>query len=94
MSEQQYQSLQKALMDQMNALSAQTNANIDSLRTEFTTEIASVRTEHSNRLDTIENQIETADSEKKIEELSLQIELLKQEKLRNNLRFTDQKNVI
>lgn len=91
MSSEQFDSLQKTLLDALASHSAETNTNIDSLKTAFTTEITKVRTElseHSRRLDAVESQLNNANNEKKIEELSLQIELLKQEKLRNNLRFT------
>lgn len=75
----------------MKSLSAETNNNIESLKTAINTDIANIRTElsdHSSRLDAVEIQLNNSNHNQQIDELSLQIELLKQEKLKNNLRFT------
>lgn len=68
-----------------------TNEKIDSLHTSLKTEIGNIRnelSEHTNRIEKVENEIKSIDKSDKIEELSLQIELLKQDRLRNNIRLT------
>lgn len=91
MSTEQFQSLQNTLLDAMKSISDKTNSNIESLKTAIENDICDIRaelSEHSGRLNAVESQIKESNNSKKIDELTLQIEILKQEKLRNNLRFT------
>lgn len=68
-----------------------TNDNIESIKSAIKSEIDSVRAEvsaNTQRLDKVESDLRTSHSSEKVAELSLQIELLKQDRLRNNLRIT------
>lgn len=78
----------------MELLSAKTNEKIESLHNTLSAEIAGVRSElqtHSNRLDSVENDLKASKQDsncEKINQLAFQIEQLKQDRLRNNLRIT------
>lgn len=91
MSSDQLTALQKTLLSALEESSTKTNEKIDQLHNALKTEIDSVKTEltaHGSRLDKVESDLVNANSSEKIAELSLQVELLKQDKLRNNIRIT------
>lgn len=74
----------EALKKLMESHFGETNKKIES----FHTDIKSELTEHNARIVKLENDFKNVDKSEKIEELTLQIELLKQDKLRNNIRVT------
>lgn len=91
MSSDQITQLQKTLLEAMEAASAKTNDNIEQIHNTLRTEMTSIRTElteHGSRLDKVECELSNTKSSEKFDELSLQIELLKQDRLRNNIRIT------
>lgn len=94
MSDAQLEKLQENLLAAIASTTAKidtTNTKIETLQTTLNNEIDSIRSElsdHTNRLDKVENEIKSTNITEKFEEMSLQIELLKQDRLRNNLRIT------
>lgn len=69
---------------------AETNKNIGSIQSTLQTEIADIHDKLSNqntRIDKIENELHTFMNNDQLDEIWLQIELIKQD-LRNNLRLT------
>lgn len=88
MSADQINLLQKSIESHFAA----TNDKIDAIQSTFSTQIASVRTElsdHKNRIENVESELKTTNNNSEIiNKLSLEIELLKQDRLRNNIRFT------
>lgn len=91
MSTDQLEDLKKVLLTSMNEHHAKTNENIEKLRETFKGDIDSIRSDlstHNERLCQVENDIKSIDCATKLQELTLEIEQLKQDKLRNNLRIT------
>lgn len=70
---------------------AETNKNNESIKSTFQNEIADIQsniTSHTNRIDAIVNDINALRSDNQLDEIRLQLELIKQDRLRNNLRLT------
>lgn len=75
----------------METLHEKTSAQIMSLQTTLNSDIANIKSDlmdHNTRLEKIENDVNMAPANDKIEQLSLEIEVLKQDRLRNNVRIT------
>lgn len=91
MSADQLTALQNTLLTALKESSTKIHEKIDQLQNTLKTEIDTVKAElttHSSRLDKVESDLENANSSTQIAELTLQVELLKQDKLRNNIRIT------
>lgn len=87
MSSEQLSKLQDTLL----AAITKTNQSIESLQNTFKTDIENVRAEvatNTQRLDKVESDLKSNSSNAKVDELLLQIERLKQDRLRNNVRIT------
>lgn len=70
---------------------AETNKNIESLQSKLLNDVASIHNsidQHENRIGKIESELQNNNSEAQLSEIKLQIELLEQDRLRNNLRLT------
>lgn len=68
-----------------------TNQNIQTVQTSIQNEIAGMRENidtHNTRIEKIENQMQNCVNQNHLDQIHHQIELLKQERLRNNLRLT------
>lgn len=71
---------------------AETNKNISSIQSSINTEIANLRSgldTHTDRIEKIENELQSINKSNEINELQLQIEFLNQDRLRNNVRLTE-----
>lgn len=91
MSTEQLQSLQNTLLETMKSLSTETNTKIETLQSTVNAEISNLRgelTAQTSRIDKIEHDLQNSANGTNIEGLMLEIERLKQDKLRNNLRLT------
>lgn len=70
---------------------AETNKNIENIQSTLQNEIADINTNitnHTNRIEKIETEIEAINNDKQLDEIRLQLELIKQDRLRNNIRLT------
>lgn len=75
----------------LEAKFAETNKNIASIQTTINIEIADIKTnvnDNKNRIDNIEVRLQSTCDSTQYDEIRLQLELLKQDRLRNNLRIT------
>lgn len=91
MATDQLDDLKKVLLESMKEHHAKTNENIEKLHDTFKADIDSIRSDlstHNDRLSKVENDIKSNNCAVQLEELTIQIEQLKQDKLRNNLRIT------
>lgn len=69
----------------------ETNGKIESMKTALQTDINTIRTslaQHNDRITSIEQKLSSIDDDTQIDEIRIQIELLKQDRLRNNIRLT------
>lgn len=69
----------------------ETNKNIESIQTQIQTDMMNFRESldnHKNRIENIESDLKANGVSNRIDDICLQIELLKQERLRNNIRLT------
>lgn len=79
----------KLFRDEIKSLFAATNEKIESFHTTIKTDIGNIRSElleHKNRID--KTDIKTNNNSEKIDELTLQIEHPKQDRIKNNIRLT------
>lgn len=70
---------------------AETNQNIASLQTALRDDVTTINTKldsHHSRIEKIEDELRTTVNNTTLEEIQLQLEQLKQDRLRNNLRLT------
>lgn len=70
---------------------AETSKNIESIKSTFQSDIDEIQTNitsHTNRIEIIENDIEAIKNDNQLDDIRLQLELIKQDRLRNNLRLT------
>lgn len=68
-----------------------TNGKIESIQTTLQNDIATIRTDlgiHNDRITSIEDKLNSNSESSQVEEIKLQIEILKQDRLRNNIRLT------
>lgn len=69
----------------------ETNKKLESLQTTLQTDIAAIRTDvsqHNDRLSAIERDLWSIQESSQIDEIKIQIETLKQDRLSNNIRLT------
>lgn len=69
----------------------ETNGKIESIKTALQTDIATIHTnlgQHNERITSIEQKLNSINESDQIEEIKIQIEMLKQDRLRNNIRLT------
>lgn len=69
----------------------ETNKKIESLQTTLKTDIVTINTNlshHNDRIASIEQELCSIKEDKQIDEIKVQIEMLKQDRLRNNIRLT------
>lgn len=69
----------------------ETNKKIESIQTTLQTDIATIHTDlgqHNDRITSIERDLRSIKESSQIDELKIQIETLKQDRLRNNVRLT------
>lgn len=81
----------KLFRESIEKLITSTNDKIDSFHTTIKTDIGTIRNElaeHNTRIEKVESEVKSNNNNGQIEELQLQIELLKQDRLRNNIRIT------
>lgn len=69
----------------------ETNKNIESIKLSFQNELSNINTNmnnHSTRIDKIESDLDAVMNDTQLDDIRLQLELIKQDRLRNNLRLT------
>lgn len=69
----------------------ETNKKLETLQTALQNDVATIRSDlgqHSNRIASIERDIRAIQESNQMDEIKIQIEMLKQDRLRNNIRLT------
>lgn len=89
---------QRATMSEMEKITnlieknfGETNKKLESLQSTLENDIATIRTDlgqHNDRITTIEQDIRAIQESSRFNEIEIQIEMLKQDRLRNNIRLT------
>lgn len=85
------ETLKNELLKSMEQNHKITNANIENLKTALTADVEKLRSDvksHDDRLITVESALKSDKHNNKIEELELEVEILKQDRLRNGIRLT------
>lgn len=91
MTAELFETLKNELLKSMEEKHQITNANIESLKTALTNDVEKLRSDvklHDDRLITVESALKSDKHNNKIEELELEVEILKQDRLRNGIRLT------